>query len=122
MTNYSSAALQHPTFRFDPFMNIHTGQSPKAPKVKLVLDIDQTLLHTAETTTGLLPGHTCLLPGKVLSCVLRPGLQEFFEYVGDNFDVILFTAGTKERAEGIRNILDPHHQAIKNLKLLGKYL
>jgi Dullard-like phosphatase family protein len=72
------------------------GNSGTMEKATLVLDLDETLIHSVvdpvsnETTT-----HQ------------RPGLSHFLQQVASMFEVVVFTAGLEEYASPIIDSLDP---------------
>jgi len=69
----------------------------------LVLDLDETLLHSDDATEEALAAFDrkpdYRVPGTSMVGWLRPHLKEFLEYAFDNFDVIVWTAGSKEYAD-----------------------
>ncbi|KNH04644.1 hypothetical protein XU18_2550 [Perkinsela sp. CCAP 1560/4] len=74
----------------------------------LVLDMDEMLVGNA---TGMTSNSMKLVPFSdgSFSHIHRPYLKEFLQYAAANFEVVLWTAGTKRYAEEcIRNILSVH--------------
>ena len=102
---------------------IITGPKRVSRPITLVLDMDETLLHsevarryspmktidpviTQNEPTGM--HHTVRWPdGFAMSVVLRPGVHEFLEFTAKHFEVILWTAGTEEYVKQALKLLDP---------------
>ena len=81
---------------FPPFL------PPINPKYKytLVLDMDETLIHYFFTnTSGMF--------------FVRPYCFEFLKELNDLYEIVTFTAGTKDYADNILNILDIDNNIIK---------
>ena len=81
---------------FPPFL------PPINPKYKytLVLDMDETLIHYFFTTiNGMF--------------FVRPYCFNFLRELNDLYEIVTFTAGTKEYADNILNILDVDNNIIK---------
>jgi len=66
-------------------------------KKTIVLDLDETLVHSVEDYSG----HYITYK--------RPHVDEFLDYVSKYFRVVLFTAGTREYAEPVSRNLDPNN-------------
>ena len=64
----------------------------------LVLDLDETLVHSIEET-----GNT----------FLRPGLKEFLEKLSPFYEIIIFTAGVKDYADNLLNQIDKNNNLIQ---------
>eukprot|EP01017_Pseudomicrothorax_dubius_P037151 TRINITY_DN5409_c0_g4_i2.p1 TRINITY_DN5409_c0_g4~~TRINITY_DN5409_c0_g4_i2.p1 ORF type:complete len:324 (+),score=38.23 TRINITY_DN5409_c0_g4_i2:454-1425(+) len=89
----------------------------------LVLDLDETLIYVDKTniTTGGTGSRSIKIPGgntfegfkKI--CNVRPFAYEFLDDVGKFFEVIVFTASSKDYAELVVDILDPERKIIKNI-------
>lgn len=89
-------------------------------KKLLILDIDETLIHTdfdykfeshsAYLKMILKDGEENILPINI-----RPYMYEFLEFSAKYFDIVLFTASCKEYAETILNYIDPEKKYIKDL-------
>eukprot|EP01063_Lacrimia_lanifica_P021827 TRINITY_DN2940_c0_g1_i1.p1 TRINITY_DN2940_c0_g1~~TRINITY_DN2940_c0_g1_i1.p1 ORF type:complete len:241 (+),score=59.56 TRINITY_DN2940_c0_g1_i1:67-789(+) len=98
------------------------GESDGPPKKTVVLDMDETLLHSvfasrrrrgnwaAEAEARRVRDEIFIdwPDGYSLQVYLRPGLDEFLKFVAAHFECILWTAGTKPYAEEILKVLDPH--------------
>ena len=81
---------------FAPFL------PPINPKYKytLVLDMDETLIHYFFThTSGMF--------------FVRPYCFDFLRELNDIYEIVTFTAGTKDYADNILNILDIDNNIIK---------
>ena len=81
---------------FPPFL----PQINKKYKYTLVLDMDETLIHYFFT----------LINGMFF---VRPYCLEFLKELNDIYEIVTFTAGTKEYADNILNILDIDNNIIK---------
>ncbi|CCI40748.1 unnamed protein product [Albugo candida] len=89
-----------------------------AKKLSLVLDLDHTLLHAVEVTNLLVKPPTASdeihyfhLPGmKTIQYVvkLRPGLHQFLKSLSEQYDLCIYTHGTRTYAEAIAGIIDPN--------------
>jgi Dullard-like phosphatase family protein len=81
-------------------------------KALLVLDMDETLLHTAREGEVLprSPDTDCFAPklGTSLPVFKRPGVDQFLKEVAAEYEVAVWTAGVKEYAEPVLNWLDPN--------------
>jgi CTD small phosphatase-like protein 2 len=113
----------------------------KTPKFTLVLDLDETLVHSE-----MMPSST---PDNIFKIKLndslyniyvfyRPGLVNFLDSVCALFEVVIFTASMKPYAEQVLKGLDPHNRLkykfyrdtctelngnyVKDLRLLGRDL
>lgn len=130
------------TYSTDTFQSLRT-----AKKLNLVLDLDHTLLHaTADQRASGWIGksedvHTLLLPlmeghplqqqqggGSKLNWLqphyvkLRPYLAEFLCGIMDQYEVSIYTAGTRMYAEKIADLISRHvadHQRKLNPKEIG---
>jgi Dullard-like phosphatase family protein len=81
---------------FPPFL----PQINKKYKYTLVLDMDETLIHYFFThVNGMF--------------FVRPYCFEFLKELNDIYEIVTFTAGTKEYADNILNILDVDNNIIK---------
>ncbi|CAM9349384.1 unnamed protein product [Chrysoparadoxa australica] len=85
-------------------------------KLSLVLDLDHTLLHaTADPrAAGALQAQVQEVHVLTIAGIpgyhyvkLRPGLRHFLQDASKNFDLTIYTAGTRPYAEQIARILDP---------------
>ncbi|KAL9675987.1 hypothetical protein QQ045_004198 [Rhodiola kirilowii] len=74
--------------------------------ITLVLDLDETLVHTtASPCDGT--DFSFQLEERVLYVRKRPFLHAFLERVSELFRIIIFTAGTRNYADHVLDILDP---------------
>lgn len=81
-----------------------------APKVSLVLDLDETLVHcTVEPTPDADLQFPVVFHGITyqVHVRLRPHLQEFLELIKNKFEVIVFTASQQVYANELLNLIDP---------------
>ena len=86
--------------------NLINDYSPFLPdinpkyKYTLVLDMDETLVHFFFTKN-------------IGMFFIRPFCFEFLRHLNEYYEIITFTAGTKEYADYILNLLDPNNEIIK---------
>ncbi|KAK4510589.1 uncharacterized protein ATC70_005020 [Mucor velutinosus] len=101
------------------------GMKPHLPPKKddykptLVLDLDETLLHTYRDTINngevdyvvyAKDGYSCLLAGR-----LRPGVIDFLTWAASSFEVVVWTAGREDYARMARDCLDPENKLITHM-------
>lgn len=94
-------------------------KSPGAPRVTLVLDLDETLVHCSAERS--LDADITLSVN--INCVeyqlfarKRPHLEEFLQVVSRLFEVVVFTASQSEYASKLLDILDPTKTIFSYLK------
>lgn len=103
-----------------------------APKISLVLDLDETLVHCSIQPIPN-PDLTFRVPfnGQMYDVYVRkrPYLQHFLEAVAPAFEVTVFTASQSVYAETLLNLIDPKRKLIKHrlfreacLNVDGNYL
>ena len=68
----------------------------------LILDLDETLIHTTREWIGYSPDFTCEGHGFIF---IRPGFSEFIAEIRSYFDVAVWTAGTKDYLECVTSNL-----------------
>ena len=86
-----------------------------SPKITLVLDLDETLVHcyTGLNNEGMNKSSEISFPVKVVDTIysvngkLRPYCLEFLSYCANHFEVVLFTASQKIYAQTLAKIIDP---------------
>lgn len=87
-------------------------QPQDSKKKLLVLDLDETLIHTVSTNERLprAPDNVFYFNAQERSYPVykRPGVQKFLMSVASQFEVAVWTAGTRDYAEPILNWLDPY--------------
>jgi RNA polymerase II subunit A-like phosphatase len=81
-------------------------------KLALIVDLDQTLIHTSMNPSippGLPDVYEFLLVDHPFTyhCRLRPHTRSFLEKVSKLFELHVFTMGTRSYAEQVTNIIDP---------------
>jgi RNA polymerase II subunit A small phosphatase-like protein len=83
----------------------------------LVLDMDETLLHTSVLCTNGDPetGVQVQLEGELGTVYVtkRPGVDQFLAEMAKHYEVIVFTAGTQEYADRLLDLLDPTKTLIR---------
>jgi len=91
-------------------------QKTEGAKTIIVLDLDETLLHTYRDTINngevdyvvyAKDGYSCLLAGR-----LRPGVMDFLTWAASSFEVVVWTAGREDYARMARDCLDPENKLI----------
>lgn len=91
-----------------PFMNFHKGVSsaPSREKKTLVLDLDETLIHSLyQSTAGISQGHLVevKLPNNqfatLYNLLKRPYCDEFLESVSQWYNLVIFTASVQAYAD-----------------------
>ena len=112
----------------------------RTPRRCLVLDLDETLVHSSYTELKSFDMRFSVTSEEELVEVFvctRPHLTEFLEKVSQLFEVILFTASRKQYADKLLDLIDPkckyfHHRLfrdhcvivqgnyVKDLTILGK--
>lgn len=122
---------------------------PQLPEFRnrnlLVIDLDETLVHSSSSPNSYHPQTDFVLPidvdGRVCNIYVktRPFVTEFLRCVGSLFEVVIFTASLEKYAAPLIQRLDPegrycHHQLyrehctfsegcyVKDLTLLGRPL
>ena len=81
----------------------------------LVLDLDETLVHSSFRPLGEPDITLDLLIGcheRTIMILKRPGVHEFLEYCAAIFEVVIFTASLPIYADPLLDILDPTGQLI----------
>ncbi|KAF8845084.1 NIF-domain-containing protein [Paxillus ammoniavirescens] len=78
----------------------------------LVLDLDETLVHTTFETTAMtefiMP--VCVDGKWANACVnKRPGVDAFLQKMGEIYEVVVFTASISQYADPVISKLDVHH-------------
>ena len=84
--------------------SINSNNKPSVPYIKtqplktltLVLDLDETLVNVKISKTNSNQG--CLL--------FRPGLDDFLEHLSEWYEIVIFTAATKDYADAILDEID----------------
>lgn len=85
-----------------------------APPITLLLDMDETLLHSSvdETSLDNPPSHTFDISHQgstfAVHAWLRPRLEDFLEKIRGKFEVAIFTASEPIYANRILDLIDPH--------------
>jgi len=80
-----------------PFLPPNDNNSPYT----LVLDLDETLVHFFYTPSGG-------------TFFIRPGAMEFLKVLSEKYEIVIFTAGMKDYADNILDLIDPNSMLIKH--------
>eukprot|EP00897_Mesotaenium_endlicherianum_P002105 jgi/Mesen1/1922/ME000145S01007 len=92
-------------------------QTRRCPPVTLVLDLDETLVHSSLVHCAdadfTFPVH---FNGQLHTVYVkrRPWLENFMERVAQLFEIIVFTASQSVYAEQLLNVLDPQRRLIRH--------
>jgi len=94
------------------------ARTKTSPKITLVLDLDETLVHSSTMGGEQLPNTTRFHVNfcdqvYTVDAGIRPHAEKFIQEVGKIFEVVVFTASMKVYADEICRILDPSSQLIK---------
>lgn len=95
-----------------------TPEETKEGKKCLVLDLDETLVHSSFTKISDADFEISIeLDGQIYQVYVRkrPGVDEFMEYVAKKFEVIIFTASLAKYADPLLDILDTERVVKKRL-------
>lgn len=83
----------------------------KAPRRCLVLDLDETLVHSS---FKMVPNADFIVPVEIdgithsVYVIKRPGVDEFMRRMGELYEVVIFTASLNKYADPVIDILDIH--------------
>mmetsp|Transcript_16104 Transcript_16104/g.40571 ORF Transcript_16104/g.40571 Transcript_16104/m.40571 type:complete len:308 (+) Transcript_16104:224-1147(+) len=98
-----------PSFNAEEEGYLLPEKSPGDPKVTLVLDLDETLVHSSFKPV---PNADFVVPVEVDGTVhrvfvcKRPGVDAFMKTVGELFEVVVFTASLDKYANPVLDLLD----------------
>lgn len=92
-------------------------QTRRSPKLTVVLDLDETLVHT-EIRPVSSPDLIIEMPFNESTCKLyvkyRPGLVEFLKLASQVFELVVFTASERIYAHHVLEALDPQNTMIRH--------
>uniref|UniRef100_K3WYH5 Mitochondrial import inner membrane translocase subunit TIM50 n=1 Tax=Globisporangium ultimum (strain ATCC 200006 / CBS 805.95 / DAOM BR144) TaxID=431595 RepID=K3WYH5_GLOUD len=93
------------------------AKSAHAPKISLVLDLDETLVHCSvddvENPHLQFPVNFNGVEYTV-KVKKRPHMEYFLKRASQLFEVVVFTASHRAYAETLLNLIDPHRNLINN--------
>ncbi|EEH55897.1 uncharacterized protein MICPUCDRAFT_5599, partial [Micromonas pusilla CCMP1545] len=93
-------------------------KSKAEPKNTLVLDLDETLVHSnleaTEDACDFSFPVTFNNQQHIVNVRKRPYLREFMEFAAARFEVVVFTASQRVYAERLLNTIDPEKRLIKH--------
>lgn len=73
----------------------------------MVLDLDQTILHTVCNAPALRDTTTFSIDGNRYCVKFRPGLQQMLDRVSRLYEIYVYTMGTRVYAQSIVDAIDP---------------
>lgn len=73
----------------------------------LVIDLDETLVHSEPAVPGKVYDHEIPLSRGNIGVQVRPYLRTFFESIRDCYELIIYTASGEIYAEKVRELIDP---------------
>lgn len=82
----------------------------------LLLDMDETLIHSEEFKPGVKYDLVVKIPGcppgakDQIGVFVRPFCREFLSILKKNFELVIFTAARQDYADQVLNALDPHNE------------
>lgn len=88
------------------------AQGVAATRKCLVLDLDETLVHSS---FKMVPNADFVVPVEIdgvthnVYVIKRPGVDEFLREMGQLYEVVIFTASLNKYADPVIDILDIHH-------------
>lgn len=101
-----------------PYPLIHNRSIKPFDETKktIVLDLDETLIHSSMEKPQV-PYDFVVKPkidGQILTffVIKRPGVDEFLKKIGEEYQVVVFTAGLREYATLVLDELDPERRVI----------
>lgn len=88
-------------------------KSVNGPRVTLVLDVDETLVHsTFQPSPHVVYDKVLQVPsdGKVytVSVKFRPYLKDFLQFVCQRFEIVIFTASMRAYCDNLMDEIDPN--------------
>lgn len=126
LDDYECSTLDSLNARWPSIRARLKGMKPHLPKKAddkptLVLDLDETLLHTYRDVNA---GHS--EPDYIIYAsentnqiitagTLRPGVKKFLKWASEIFEVVVWTAGDDDYAATVMNILDADRQYISHV-------
>lgn len=85
-------------------------QTPRTKGLKtLVLDLDETLLHSASYPISKPDFVLTLSDGSKYYVLKRPYVDEFLERMSSLYEIVIYTAGEKEYSTAVIDALDPNN-------------
>ncbi|KAK7201144.1 nuclear lim interactor-interacting factor-like protein [Novymonas esmeraldas] len=95
------------------------------PKVTLVLDVDETLVHsTFQPSPDVVYDKVLLVPSEgktyTVSVKYRPYLEDFLRFVSRRFEVVIFTASMRAYCDKLMDEVDPQG-ILGNLRLFREH-
>jgi len=93
-------------------------QPPGYNKKTLVLDLDETLVHSAFQPVD---NVDLVLPVEIEGVIYyvyvlkRPGVEDFLQCVSKYYEVVIFTASLSKYADPLISLIDPNHYAAHRL-------
>ncbi|GLJ14307.1 hypothetical protein SUGI_0230460 [Cryptomeria japonica] len=87
------------------------GYEIKMQKKTIVLDLDETLIHSSEEPLEYYDfAVNVVIDGEPATFYVlkRPGMDELLQQLKDRYELVLFTAGIREYADAVVDRIDPY--------------
>jgi Dullard-like phosphatase family protein len=109
-----SLSTQKPIIRISPISTHKPTVTNNTRILTVVLDLDETLVHAIELEPGI--DYSSFRFNTIVTNIdkqrygvyVRPMINEFLAYCADHFELILFTAATRQYAQLVMDAIDPH--------------
>jgi len=101
-------AMKPPTWEAIKSRRVKLGE--KTRKYTLFLDLDETLVYSR--------GHSLkrsISDSKYLEVTIRPYTQELLEMASALYEIVIFSAGSKDYVLNVVDLIDPHRKYIKKV-------
>ncbi|KPI84223.1 nuclear lim interactor-interacting factor-like protein [Leptomonas seymouri] len=100
-------------------------KSLRVPKVTLVLDVDETLVHsTFQPSPHVVYDKVLHVPSDgmvyTVSVKYRPYLKDFLQFVCQRFEIVIFTASMRAYCDNLMDEIDPNGD-LGNLRLFREH-
>ncbi|KAG7598673.1 Dullard phosphatase domain eukaryotic [Arabidopsis suecica] len=129
-TTISYPATKHAFTKLDKLKDPLTEYTNT--KRTIILDLDETLVHSTTQLPGVKYDFMVMVKMEreimPIFVVKRPGVTEFLERLGENYKVVVFTAGLEEYASQVLDKLDKNGVISQRLyrdsctEVSGKYV
>jgi len=109
--------LVHGEKQWEPPQKALPQKEVGAPKITLVLDLDETLVHCSMEELKVYDHKFPVQWNNQIYKIWarkRPGMEAFLEKVHKHFEIVVFTASQKVYADKVLDWIDPTHKWIKH--------